>query len=572
VISRSSAIAALAADEFDVVVVGGGITGAGVALDAATRGYSVALVEKADYASGTSSRSSKLVHGGLRYLQNFDLGLVREALLERQINVNLAPHLVKPLPLVVPAFDGARPDRLVGVGLNLYDVMSVDKIRTRAPRIGRRSSGKDEQQTTDGDNGSEWSPDRHRIISGEEVVERLPALAGREPTSGYLFYDCQTDDARLVLTVLGEAERFGAVCANGLEVTELLEEQGMTRGVHVRDVATGETFAVRAANVVNATGVWADRLRPDELHDEAEVPRISPSRGTHITLRHDQIPLISGAIVPAGGGRTIFALPWLGGTLIGTTDNDFESDSLDHVAPAAEDIAYLLDATNEFFGTALVPTDLTGAYAGVRPLISTGDPKKSVDISRKAELYETSSGMITITGGKLTTWRRMAKMAVDRLVEREARDAPCRTHEIPLGQAVAAEDLPRVEGVPEGAYEQLAGRYGHAAHDVLAIAAERGELAQAVVPAVAGQTGPVDILAEVVYAARHEQARSVGDALLRRTRLGLTAGRTVADASGETARRVASAMAADLGWDPSATEDAALAFLDEARAEGIVVS
>ena len=573
-ISRSSAIAALAADEFDVVVVGGGITGAGVALDAATRGYSVALVEKADYSSGTSSRSSKLVHGGLRYLQNFDLGLVREALLERQINVHLAPHLVKPLPLVVPAFDGARPDRLMGVGLNLYDVMSVDKIRTRAPRIGRRSSGKGDQQQaeTEPDSGAEWSPDRHRIISGEEVIERLPALAGRAPTSGYLFYDCQTDDSRLVLTVLHEAERFGAVCANGLEVTELLEEQGMTRGVHVRDVATGDEFAVRAANVINATGVWADRLRPDELHNEAEVPRIRPSRGTHITLRHDQLPLISGAIVPAGGGRTIFALPWLGGTLIGTTDNDFDSDSLDHIAPAESDIEYLLAATNEYFGTELVATDLTGAYAGVRPLISTGDPKKSVDISRKAELYETSSGMITITGGKLTTWRRMAKMAVDRLVEREARDAPCRTHEIPLGEAVAAEDLPRLEGVPEGAYEQLAGRYGHAAHDVLAIAAERGELAQPVVPEVPGQTGPVDILAEVVYAARHEQARSVGDALLRRTRLGLTAGRTVADASGDAARRVAAAMATDLGWDAAATEAAAGDFLDEARAEGIVVS
>ena len=172
----------------------------------------------------------------------------------------------------------------------------------------------------------------------------------------------------------------------------------------------------------------------------------------------------------------------------------------------------------------------------MRPLVSTGDPKKSVDISRKAELYETSSGMITITGGKLTTWRRMAKMAVDRLVEREARDAPCRTHEIPLGQSVAVEDLPHVEGVPDAAYEQLAGRYGHLAHDVLAVAAERGELAQ---PVVEGTGRPTDLLAEVVYAARHEQARTVGDALLRRTRLGLTAARDVAAPDGLAARRVA---------------------------------
>src|SRR5690348_7812436 len=337
-IARQAALETLSAEVFDVVVVGGGITGAGVAFDAATRGYSVALVEKADYASGTSSRSSKLVHGGLRYLQNFDLGLVREALLERQLLVALAPHLVRPLPLVVPAFEGARLDRLVGVGLNLYDVMSVDKLRRRR---GRDTNGE----------ATSWSPDRHRIISGDEVVEMLPALSAREPTSGYLFYDCQTDDARLVMTVLGEAERFGAVCANGCEVTELVEENGRACGVRVRDTQGDGEFVVRADTVVNATGVWADRLRPGELHDEAEVPRIRPSRGTHITLRREDVPLTSGAIVPAGGGRSIFALPWLGATLIGTTDSDYDTDDLDHIQPAEEDIAYLLDATNAFFGT-----------------------------------------------------------------------------------------------------------------------------------------------------------------------------------------------------------------------------
>jgi glycerol-3-phosphate dehydrogenase len=553
VIARADAIAALSTERFDVVVVGGGITGAGVALDAASRGYSVALVEKADYASGTSSRSSKLVHGGLRYLQNFDLGLVREALLERQLMVNLAPHLVRPLPLVVPAFDGARPDRLVGVGLNLYDVMAVERLR------GRRGRG--------GDSGTDWSPDRHRIIPGDEVVEQVPALASRGPTAGYLFYDCQTDDVRLVLTVLGEAERFGAVCANGLEVTDLLDEGGRTAGVHVRDALSGERFDVRADNVVNATGVWADRLRPQELHDEAEVPRIRPSRGTHITLAHDALPLSGGAIVPAGGGRTIFALPWLGSTLVGTTDNDYDTSDLDHIRPAEEDVAYLLNALNAFFATEFTPSDLTGAFAGVRPLISTGDPKKSVDISRKAELYETSSGMITITGGKLTTWRRMAKMAVDRLVEREARDAPCRTHEIPLGQAVEVEDLPRVEGVPDRAYAHLAGRYGYAARDVLAIASERGELAQPVV-----DDGPADLLAEVVFAARREQVRSVGDALLRRTRVGLLAAREVADPSGTAARRVARALATELGWDERRIDEEARAFLEEADAEGIAAA
>jgi glycerol-3-phosphate dehydrogenase len=565
-IARADALQALASETFDLVVVGGGITGAGVAFDAATRGYSVALVERADYAAGTSSRSSKLVHGGLRYLQNFDLGLVREALLERQLMVALAPHLVHPLPLVVAAFAGERPDRRTGVGLNLYDVMSVER-RRRTPRPRLRGRG----STPPVADPSDWSPERHRTISGEEVVELVPALAARAPTSGYLFYDCQTDDARLVLTVLAEAERFGAVCANGVEVLELVRDgAGRAAGVRARARTAGgesEELVVRAANVVNATGVWADRLRPDELHDEAEVPRIRPSRGTHITLRHEDLPLAAGgAIVPAGGGRTIFALPWLGRTLLGTTDNDFEGAlATHHVPPAAEDIDYLLSAANDYFGTALTTADLTGAYAGVRPLISTGDPRKSVDISRKAELYETSSGMVTITGGKLTTWRRMAKMTVDRLVDREARDAPCHTHEIPLGATVAPADLPRVDGLPDGAYAALAGRYGHAAHDVLAVARERPELARPIVD------GLPDLLAEVVYAARREQARSLGDVLLRRTRLGLLAGREVG-AAGAAARRVADALAPELGWDAAAVPAQLQAWGAEATAEGVVGS
>jgi len=579
VISREAAIDALRTNEFDLVVVGGGITGAGVALDAAARGYSVALVERADYASGTSSRSSKLVHGGLRYLQHFDLGLVREALLERQLMVALAPHLVHPLPLVVPAFNGARPDRLMGVGLNLYDVMSVDRERLRARRS-RRSrgdqpsrgeqavgeSGATTTRTAVLEQGESWSPERHRVISGEEVIELLPAMAGREPTSGYLFYDCQTDDARLVLTVLGEAERFGALCANRINAVALLERDGRACGVCLRDEESGERFDVRAENVVNATGVWADELRPRELHDEAELPQIRPSRGTHVTLRHEELPLVAGAIVPAGAGRTIFALPWLGRTLIGTTDNDYEG-SLAHVRPSEEDVHYLLAAVNDFFATDLTSESLTGAYAGVRPLISTGDTKKSVDISRKAELYETSSGMITITGGKLTTWRRMAKMVVDRLVEREARDAPCRTAEIPLGQAVVVEDLPSVQGLSEASKTALAARYGFGAHEVLALIADRPELAR---PIVAGLP---DVMAEVVIAARREQARSVGDVLLRRTRLGLLAARELlADASESesSVRRVAALLAGELEWGEQRATKEVERFLEEANAEGIL--
>jgi glycerol-3-phosphate dehydrogenase len=529
-------------DSFDLVVVGGGITGAGVALDAASRGYSVALVEKSDFAAGTSSRSSKLIHGGLRYLQNFDLGLVREALLERSLLVKLAPHLVTPLPMIVPTFEGKRPDRLLGVGLNMYDVMSWRR-------------GRDEQE--------DWSPERHRTIDGAEVVDLLPALAGRDPTAGYLFYDCQTDDARLVLTVLGEAERFGTVMANRCEVTGLVERSGRAAGVLVRDRLGGGEFELAAENVVNATGVWADRLRPQELYVEEEVPVIRPSRGTHVTLPRELLDVRAGAIVPAGGGRTVFVLPWLGRTLIGTTDNDYEG-SVEHVPPGDEDVAYLLEALNEFFGSALGPGDLSGAYAGVRPLISTGDPKKSVDISRKAELYETSSGLVTITGGKLTTWRRMAKLAVDRVVEREGREAPCRTHEIQLGMPMDADELPQAPGVGEESRVHLASRYGHAANLVMRLAAAA--------PALGARISPdlPDIAAEAAFAADHEQAHSVADVLLRRTRLGLLDARRLCEPDAEGPRLVARAMAGQLDWDDARVERELADWRKVAGAEGLV--
>ena len=550
---RERALETLAAEQFDVLVIGGGVTGAGVALDAASRGYSVALVEKTDFASGTSSRSSKLVHGGLRYLQNFDLGLVREALLERQLMVKLAPHVVRPLAMVVPAFEGARLDRLVGIGLNMYDVMATPRLRGRlgGRRAAPRGRGSDDGWESD------WSPSRHRVISGEAVIELLPALGPRQPTSGYLFYDCQTDDVRLVLTILGEAERFGAILANRVEVLEL-----DPAGARVREVESGAEFVVRADNVVNATGVWADRIRPEELHSEAEVPTIAPSRGTHLTLSPEDLPLRAGAILPAGEGRSIFALPWLGRSLIGTTDNNYDGD-IDHVRPSATDVDYLLDAVNRFFGTSLAPDALTGAYAGVRPLISSGDTRKSVDISRKAELYETSSGLITITGGKLTTWRRMAKLAVDRLVERDGREAPCRTHEIPLGEPAEPASLPRVEGVSEHAYEALAARYGHAAENVLAVAASDSRLAG---PIVAGMP---DLLAEAPFSARCEQSRSIGDVLLRRTRLGILAAREVC--SEDVLARVARSLGAELGWDEARMAAEVQRFREEAQVEGIAL-
>jgi glycerol-3-phosphate dehydrogenase len=529
-LTRAAALEEIAGRRFEVVVIGGGITGAGVAFDAASRGYSVALLERGDYAVGTSSRSSKMIHGGLRYLQNLDLGLVREALLERQLMVQLARHLVYPTPFVVPSFEDEPRDRRLGIGLNMYDVMAT----TRVGR-GRREMRSSKQEDED----FYWSPDRHRTIDRDELLELVPALQPRDPGDAYLFYDCQTDDVRLVLTILGEAERFGAAMLNGAEVVEVLSRDGRATGVAAIEVDSGERFEVEADNVVNATGVWADRVGP-EVAAEEDVPRITPSRGTHLLLDRDDLSTGSAAcIVPAGEGRAIFALPWYGRTLVGTTDNDYDGD-IDHPHPGSEDVEYLLDAVNAFFGTSLGDSDLVGAYAGVRPLISTGDPKKSVDISRKAELYETSSGMLTITGGKLTTWRRMAKQTVDRLVEREGRDAPCHTAELPLGREAQPDELDAPAGVGEEAIAQLAFRYGYAARNVLRLAREDPKLARPIVP------GRPDLLAEVVVAARLEQARTVADVLLRRTRLGLLAAPQLRDA--DAVRPVAELLGRELGW------------------------
>ncbi len=551
-LTRAAAIEAIAGQRFELVVIGGGITGAGVALDAASRGYSVALLERGDYAVGTSSRSSKMVHGGLRYLQNFDLGLVREALLERQLMVQLAPHLVYPTPFLVAALGEERRDRKLGLGLNMYDVMATTRVG-RSRRELRSSKEEDEDFY--------WSPDRHRTIDRDEVLEMVPALGPRDPKDAYLFYDCQTDDVRLVLTVLGEAERFGAVMLNGANVTEVLTVDGKATGVAFEEAESGARIEVGADHVVNATGVFADRIRPEEIAGEEDVPRIAPSRGTHLILDQADLPMGSAAcIVPAGAGRMIFSLPWYGRTLVGTTDNDFDGDTA-HPAPGADDLEYLLEAVNEFFGVGLTQSDLVGAYAGVRPLISSGDPRKSVDISRKAELYETSSGMLTITGGKLTTWRRMAKQTVDRLVEREGREAPCHTAEIPLGMEARSGDLEGPDGVGEEVAAQLAFRYGHAARAVLDLAWKEPKLAQPIVP------GRPDLLAEVAIAARHEQARCVADVLLRRTRLGILAAPQLRDAA--AVRPVAEVLGRELGWSRRQIKKEAEAWVQAAALEGI---
>ena len=552
-VGRGESLEAIAGSHFEVVVIGGGITGAGVALDAASRGYSVALLEGRDYGIGTSSRSSKMVHGGLRYLENFDVGLVREALLERQLMVELAPHLVYPTPFLVPTFGEEKLDRKLGLGLNAYDVLAgATGGRNRRDRRWRRRPAEAEES---------WSPDRHRTIDKDEVLDMVPALAARDPESAYLFFDCQTDDVRLVLTVLGEAQRFGAVCLNGANVTRVIEKNGKARTVEFVEAASGETVTVDADNVVNATGVWADQIRPGEIEREEDIPKIAPSRGAHLLFSADDVDMGKAAcIVPAGEGRRIFALPWYGRTLVGTTDVDHDG-GIEEVAATEDDIEYLTNALNEFMDLSLTDSDIVGAYAGVRPLISTGDPRKSVDISRQAELYETSSGMLTITGGKLTTWRRMAKDTVDRIVERAGREARCQTAEIPLGMEIDPAELNAPEGVSKESLGQLAFRYGHAARGVVRLAEADPELARPIVE------GMPDLLAEAQLAIEFEQARSLADVLLRRTRLGLTAASSLA--TPESVEPLTAVMARGLGWGDIEKKRQVDEWLATMKAEGL---
>lgn len=566
-ISRSDALRSLASDEFDVLVIGGGVTGAGIALDAASRGLDVALVERDDFACGTSSRSSKMVHGGLRYLQNFDIALVREALIERRVMVELAPHLVWPTPFLVPAFGDDRIDRKIGVGLNMYDAMQRGQASRRAEKQRRAElAGLSLRQYKAEFDEKEWTPERHRMIDGDEVKQRVPALAKRDPKAAYLFYDCQTDDVRLVLTILGEAERYGALIANDVAAEKPIEHDGDVAGVIARDMHSGDAFEIRAKHVVNATGVWADQLTTDDAR-ETDVPIIKPSRGTHLTFAHEDLPLRKTAVVvPAGEGRMMFTLPWMGRTLVGTTDVEYEGD-LSHIAPPLDDVEYILKALNDFFGTSLTVGHVTGAYAGVRPLISTGDPKKSVDISRTSEMYETPSGMITMTGGKLTTWRPMAEQVVDRIVARERREAPSRTEEIPLGLPMDPEDLPVANGLDEAARRHLAARYGYAATEIVSMVRSEPELASPIV------TDMPDVLAEVVMAARNEQAQTIGDVLLRRTRLGLLSARELVAGGGDVpmaVEHVARLLARELDWDDARRMHECDEWQRVAVAEGIL--
>ncbi len=541
---RRGALGRLASEEFDVLVVGGGITGAGVALDAASRGLRTALVEKDDFASGTSSKSSKLVHGGLRYLQQREFRLVYENLAERQLLLGNASHLVAPLPFLIPLFgrDGvvsATVARSFSSALWLYDL-------TGGWRIGSR----------------------HRRIGRDEALAHLPALRAEDLVAGFVYPDAHTDDARLTLAVLRTAVLdYGAVAANYVEVRAFLTGDGRAvRGARVgpavmpgtAGAAGGPELDVRARAVVNATGVWADDVRA--LEEGAHPHSLRPAKGIHVSVPASSLPCDIAAVLPVRGDRrSVFVIPWPEGrvTYVGTTDTDY-SGPLDDPACTPDDVDYLLSAVNDSTTAALQPRHVTAAWAGLRPLlVPTGGRRvsaRTADLSRRHSVRTSPGGLVTVTGGKLTTYRRMAADTVDAVVHVLGED---------LGTRRSVTRRLKLRGAPERPVDaaeradRLFARYGTEAGAVRAMRDARPDLREPVVE------GLPYLGAEVVYAAREEMAQSVDDVLSRRTRAVLQDARAAARA----APAVASLMAAELGWNDQQAARNADAFAARVRVD-----
>lgn len=533
---RATALGQLASQEFDVLVIGGGITGAGVALDAASRGLRTALVERRDFASGTSSKSSKLVHGGLRYLQQREIRLVYESLAERQRLLENAPHLVSQLPFLIPLFgrNGVAQRAVVrsfATALWLYDL-------TGGWRIGSR----------------------HRRVGRAEALEHHPLLRADNLVSGFLYYDARADDARLTLAVLRTAAlEYGAVVANYAQVGRLLAKTGRVIGAAVRPVRGSglpttpeDEIEVRAHAVVNATGVWADDVR---ALDDAPHRTLRPAKGVHVTVPAASLPCDIAAVIPVRGDRrSIFVIPWpdCAMTYVGTTDTAYDGP-LDDPACTADDVDYLLSAVNGATSAGLTRADVTGVWAGLRPLLAPANARlseRTADLSRRHSVETSPSGLVTVTGGKLTTYRKMAEDAVDEVV-RLLRSANR------IGSALPSSTKRlRLRGACAPTQEQLCA-YGTEAATVLAVADGRPELLEPVVE------GLPFIGAEVVYAARAEMAQTVADVLERRTRALLQH----AHKSMLAAPAVARLLAPELGWADGQADAEVESFINSAQAQ-----
>ncbi|MEO7193797.1 MAG: glycerol-3-phosphate dehydrogenase/oxidase [Pseudonocardiaceae bacterium] len=500
-------------ERFDVVVIGGGVVGCGAALDGATRGLTVALVEARDLASGTSSRSSKLFHGGLRYLEQREFGLVREALRERELMLTrLAPHLVKPVSFLYPLTHRLWERPYVATGLALYQTL-----------------------------GGARSVPGQRHLTRAGALRLAPALRRDTLVGGVRYYDAITDDARHTLTVARTAAGYGAAVRSSTQVIGFLREPGRIRGVRVRDCETGEETDVRAHVVLNCTGVWTDELQ--RLSGERGRFRVQPSKGVHLVVPRDRIVSDSGLILRTPTS-VLFVIPWRGHWIIGTTDTGWNLD-LAHPAATRADIDYLLDTVNAVLATPLSDSDIEGVYAGLRPLLA-GESEQSSALSREHAVARVAPGLVAIAGGKYTTYRVMAADAVDAAVpDLSGRVAPSITDQVPLLGADGyhalvnqVDALAARHGLHPSRLRHLLDRYGSAVHQVLALAADRRELLAPL------RAAPDYLGVEVVHAASHEGALHLEDVLTRRTRISIEYRHR-----GEAcAQDVAELMGEVLGW------------------------
>jgi len=532
---RSNALAQMAAEGVDVLIIGGGITGVSVAMDAAARGYRVGLVERHDFASGTSSKSTKLVHGGIRYLPQFDFVLVREALVERGLLFRNAPWIVRPLAFILPLYANAKkplgvpftlPGRFlldweVQAGLLMYDLFSG--------RLGIK---------------------HHQRISVAAALQRAPSLKREGLKHAFVYYDGQTDDTRLTTTVLRTAVRLGSLAANYAEVTSFQIDGGQIAAAHVCDNISGKQYTIRARHVVNAGGVFAEKIESlTGIHSDLSV---KPAKGVHLVFSRDKLPITDEAVVlpETDDGRLLFIVPWEGRVVVGTTDT--EGGDVERPETNAADIAYLLDHLHRYLNVNLTEHDIISTYAGYRPLVSSKDPaKSSAHLSRSHAVLDGPGGMVTIVGGKLTTWRRMAEDTVNHVARRDGNPPSQLTRQLYLEGTVG---WPRVErevqrrgtklGLDLDILEHLGQSFGANLESVLQIAAADHRLARRIVPDL-----PY-ILAEVVQACRYEMAMTVDDVLSRRTRLVLEDQQQGVG----VAREIAQLMAHELGWDQAESE------------------
>ncbi|WP_155375545.1 glycerol-3-phosphate dehydrogenase/oxidase [Catellatospora vulcania] len=541
---RAADLRRLRDEEFDVLVVGGGVTGVGAALDAASRGLRVALIEASDLAAGTSSRSSKLIHGGLRYLEQLEFPLVHEALRERGLlATRLAPHLVRPVPFLVPL--PAETPGVAGVAKRawhrLYYGAGVALYDAFAGLVG----------------GGRGMP-LHKHLTQHGARRLFPSLREQGLAGAIRYYDGQVDDARFVVTVARTAASLGAAVLTGVKAVGLLRQARQVTGVRVSDGV--EEFDVRAKTVVAATGVWSDDVS-SWLPDARVGFRVRASKGVHLVVPRSAITGEVGLILRTASS-VLFVIPWGGHWIIGTTDTDWQLDRA-HPAASAKDIDYLLSHVNEVLDRPLRREDIEGVYAGLRPLLR-GESDSTSALSREHAVVEPLLGLLLVAGGKFTTYRVMAQDVIDKAVRRLGDVRHSGTADLPLLGADGYEamwrdraDLARRHELSVGAVEHLLERYGTLTTELLALIDEDRSLADPLPGA------PEHLSAEVVYAARHEGALHVVDVLARRTRISIeTAHRGV-----QTARRTAELMAPVLGWSPATTASEISAYLARVDAE-----